>query len=66
MLRIVIATLQVISLWSLGFVFNGDINIKMDAPEQINAGFEMKVQIVIDKDELTGFSRFQMEFHRMS
>ena len=61
MVRIIFVTLQIIGLLSLKLLFLGDIEIKMDTPAQINAGQEIKVQIVIDKGDLTGFSRFQMD-----
>jgi hypothetical protein len=61
MLRTILVTLQLTGLLSLKLLFSGDIEMKMDSPDQIDAGKEIKVQIVIDKGDLSSFSRFQME-----
>lgn len=61
MVRIYLVVLQVFGVVLLNFLFNGDITVKLDTPGQINAGSEIKVQITINKGDLKGFSRFQVE-----
>jgi hypothetical protein len=61
MMRFIIVLFQVFGLFFFSALFNGDIAVKLNAPEQISAGTEMKVEITLDKGKLTGFSRFQME-----
>jgi len=42
-------------------LFGGDVTLKMDAPNQVNAGSEFVVEITIDKSNIEGFARFQQE-----
>ena len=42
-------------------LFGGDVTLKMDAPDQVNAGSEFVVEITIEKSNIEGFARFQQE-----
>jgi hypothetical protein len=61
MMRLTIVILQLLSLFSLNLLFNGDVGMEIDAPSQINAGKEITVTVTLNKSDLSGFSRFQME-----
>ncbi|HEY4787533.1 MAG TPA: hypothetical protein VIH57_15855 [Bacteroidales bacterium] len=61
MIRVYLALLQLLGVLFLNLLFNGDVTVKIDTPAQINAGSEIKVQITINKDDIKGFSRFQMD-----
>lgn len=61
MIRLYLIVLQVFGVMLFKFLFIGDVSVSIDAPGQINAGSEIKVQITINKGDLQGFSRFQME-----
>jgi len=61
MVRIYLVVLQFFGVVLLNFLFNGDVTVKLDTPGQINAGSEINVQITINKGNLKGFSRFQLE-----
>jgi hypothetical protein len=61
MMRFAIAMFQLLSLFSLNYFFRGDVSMEIDVPGQINAGKEITVSVTLNKDDLTGFSRFQME-----
>jgi hypothetical protein len=62
MLRIYLGMFHLLGVVLLKFFFlGGDVTTTIDVPAQINAGKEMKVQITINKGDLQGFSRFQME-----
>lgn len=60
-MRFAIVIFQLLSLFSLSYFFKADVGMEIDMPGQINAGKEITVSITLDKDDLTGFSRFQME-----
>lgn len=49
------------SLLFINGIFSGDVEVKLSAPGQINAGNEIRVEITLNKGSLNGFSRFQME-----
>jgi hypothetical protein len=40
-------------------VLPGGISVKMDVPQQVNAGSEFEVTVTVDKGSLESFSRFQ-------
>jgi hypothetical protein len=61
MIRIYLVTIQLFGILLVKLFFSGDASVKIDAPAQINAGNEIKVQITINKNEIQGFSRFQMD-----
>jgi hypothetical protein len=61
MLRIYLGMFHLLGVMLLKFFFGGDVTTTLDVPAQINAGKEIKVQITINKGDLQGFSRFQME-----
>ncbi len=42
-------------------LFGGDVTLKMDAPNEVNAGSEFVVEITIEKNAIEGFARFQQE-----
>ena len=42
-------------------LFGGDVTLKMDAPNEVNAGSEFVVEITIEKSSIEGFARFQQE-----
>ncbi len=50
-----------IMLITLSSFFNNGITIRMEMPDVIEAGTEVKVNITINKGKLTGFARFQQE-----
>jgi hypothetical protein len=61
MIRVYLVFLQILGVTILNFIFSGDIAVKLDVPGQINAGSEIKVDITINKSNLQGFSRFQID-----
>ncbi len=42
-------------------LFGGDVTLKMDAPNEVNAGSEFVVEVIIEKNTIEGFARFQQE-----
>lgn len=42
-------------------LFGGDVTLKMEAPNTVNAGSEFSVEITIEKNSIEGFARFQQE-----
>ena len=61
MVRLYLVVLQVFGLFLLKLFFNGDVTVKLDTPGQINAGSEINIKVTINKGDLKGFSRFQVE-----
>lgn len=61
MIRLYIVVLQMLGVFFVNLLFSGDISVSMDLPGQINAGKDLKVQIILKKGDLVGFSRFQMD-----
>jgi hypothetical protein len=61
MMRFILVFFPVLSLLFFNTIFEGDIKVQLEAPTQINAGNEIKVNITLNKGKLNGFSRFQME-----
>lgn len=60
-MRFIILWLQILSLLFLNTFFGDNVGLKINAPEQIDAGKEIKIEITLEKGKITGFSRFQME-----
>lgn len=50
-----------ILLMTLSSFFNTNVTIKMEMPDVIEAGTEIKVDVVINKGKLAGYARFQQE-----
>lgn len=61
MIRICLGMLQLLGVVLLNFILGGDVSSKIELPSEINAGKEIKVQVTINKGDLQGFSRFQVE-----
>ncbi len=61
MIRLYIVVLQMLGVLFVNLLFSGDISVSMDLPGQINAGKDLKVQVILKKGDLVGFSRFQMD-----
>lgn len=61
MVRICLIMLQMLSLLLFNIRLGGDLSMKVEVPGQINAGKEIRVQVTLDKADIKGFSRFQME-----
>lgn len=60
MIRFYVVILQVLLTLFSGFL-SGDVTVKMDVADQINAGKDIKVQITLNKGDLNGFSRYLLE-----
>jgi hypothetical protein len=46
---------------SIGFLIPEDVGMTIFVPDEVEAGQEFRVQITIDKGQLSGFARFQQE-----
>lgn len=60
MIRLYVVILQLFIAFFSGLL-NSDVTMKMEAPGQMNAGNDLKIQINLDKGSVNGFSRFQLE-----
>ena len=46
---------------SVNLLVNGDVEVQMRAPGQVEAGEEMTVQVTLNKSDLRSFARFQQQ-----
>jgi hypothetical protein len=53
--------LFIVTVISISFLFPEDVNITIFTPEEVEAGQEFRVQVTVDKGQLSGFARFQQE-----
>jgi hypothetical protein len=53
--------LQVFGVLFIHLPFSGNVSMTLEVPGQINAGNDLKVQITLNKSDITSFARFQME-----
>ena len=61
MIRFSIVIFQLLGVLFIKLLFSGDVSMKMDVQSQINAGNEITIEVTLDKGNINGFSRFQME-----
>jgi hypothetical protein len=61
MIRFGIVIFHLLGILLVNVFFGGDVSVNIEASGQIDAGKEMMVQVTINKGDLNGFSRFQME-----
>ena len=61
MIRLVIALLHLTGILFINFLLGGDANVQINVPGKINAGNEITVQVTVNKGDISGFSRFQMD-----
>ena len=53
--------INLLGLLSVNVMINGDVQVDMNAPDQVEAGQEMTVRITLDKSDLRSFARFQQQ-----
>jgi hypothetical protein len=60
MIRVGVVIFQLVVILLIKLLF-GDVSMNMEAPGQIDAGKEITVQVTLNKGNINGFSRFQMD-----
>ncbi len=58
MVKLVITLLNFLVILALQ-MFQGDVSVKLDVPNEVQAGTEFEVKVTLNKGNLEGFSRFQ-------
>ena len=59
--KLIVTGVLFIALTSFFWIFQTGVTITVDAPDIIEAGDEITVNVTINKGKLTGFARFQQE-----
>jgi len=59
MIKQLILLFHVFGLFLYQFIFSGDITVTQQLPDKMNSGGEVVVELVIHKNDLTGFSKAQ-------
>lgn len=53
--------LSIAALFLVSFLFPEGVNMEISAPAEVEAGQEFRVQVTVDKGDLSSFARFQQE-----
>jgi len=53
--------INLLGVLSVNVLINGDVQVDMNAPDQVEAGKEMTVRITLKKSDLRSFARFQQQ-----
>ena len=61
MIRFIIVMLHIYGILFFHLPFTSNISMTIEVPGEINAGSDVKVQVTLNKSDITGFARFQME-----
>jgi hypothetical protein len=61
MIRLGIVIFHLLGILLINVFFGGDVSVNIDVSGQIDAGKDIMVQVTINKGDLNGFSRFQLE-----
>jgi hypothetical protein len=61
MIRFGIVIFHLLGVLLFNVFLGGDVSVNVDVSGQIDAGKDLMVQVTINKGDLSGFSRFQME-----
>ena len=59
MIKQLILLFHVFGMFLYQFIFSGDVTVIQQLPSKMNPGEEVVVEIIIHKDQLTGFSKVQ-------
>ncbi len=59
MFRVLISIIYMFIALVIRQIFPADVSLRMEAPEQVTAGTEFEVEIIVNKGDLESFSRFQ-------
>ncbi len=60
-IRFLIVMFHVYGVLFFHLPFSANVSMTIDVPGQINAGSDLKVQITLNKSDISSFARFQME-----
>ncbi|HOT14725.1 MAG TPA: hypothetical protein PK252_08175 [Bacteroidales bacterium] len=61
MLKWLIIPVNVLISLFAGLMFDGDVNVRVTAPQSVTAGDEFQVKVVVQKGKVQSFSRFLQE-----
>ena len=62
MIKQLILLIQLLGVFFYQLIFSGDITVKQQVPNEIVSGSEAVVEIIIKKNDITGFAKVQQDF----